>query len=483
MIWPLSIVSRLLQSRDLAAMRRGAKLARRVRQGRDVSSPNPVNDGYWDGVRPESDSVTYSRQRRHLAIARCRHLAHNDDLVKNVIRSLKRHVVGTGPTIRFLLPNGTSKQEEFLADKLALWQVAVGYTRSLQGSVTEVAVAGESLRLLVYNSKIDHPIQLAIQQINPYRIADPAGEQFDVRDGVRVDGEGNVREFIVLDAPLYSAAYNLGKSEPYNADYAFWHVNEEEPGQPRYLPELGCVAMKAASLVSYNAAEINTAILASTLGVFMTSTDPHNIDSQFVDKSGSIAEEVEVLQIDQMQIVNAPAGKTIMTVDNKGANANYAPFVDKHEQAISRSIGVPKPIGTGSSEKGSYSANKADHREMQIEVDSRRHDLKVREIWSLARQWLSAAAVAYPREIRPSQIESAKIVVIWPGLPKLDPREHSADIALLQSGAMSLTEYAASKGRQLSEYLSELAADYNLTIEEVQQLLAQKNLGALSVEK
>jgi len=458
---------------------RGIRTGRRMQQRRDVSSDLPVNDGYWKNVRPESVAEAYGRKHRHLAIARCRHLLHTDDLVKNVVRSLKRHVVGVGPTIRFALPRGTTEQEAMLNREFAAWQEAAGYNRSLGGSLTEVAVAGESLRLLQQNSRVDHPIQWAIEQVNPYRIADPAGEGFDCRDGIKIDDEGNVKSFTVLDAPLYSQFYHIGEYETYEIGDVFWHVNSEEPGQPRYLPELGCAAMVAGSLVSYNAAEINTAILASSLGVFMTSTDPHNIDSQFA--SDTADDDVEVLQIDQMQIVNAPDGKTIQTVKNEGANSNYGPFVDVQERKVCRSVGVSKNVGTGSSEGSSYSGNKADHREMQTEVDVRRADLVTGEIRPLCRRWLRAAVAAYG--LNPDSIRGAGIGVIWPGMPKLDPREHAADISLVQSGMMSLSEYAASKGRQVDEWLKEVADDYGTTVEEVRRALARKNLGVVFDEE
>jgi len=345
----------------------------------------------------------------------------------------------------------------------------------------QVLESGEALLLPVRLSDADRPYYLALDIIEPDRLATPPSQRQNrsIRSGVEIGGKGE---------PI---AYWIKKTHPGDTrsrgyrqdDYIRIPAKDEKgrpnvlhiyrvlrPGQTRGCPIFAPALAYFKHLDSYLEAELVGARVAACLAAFIKTSEPYGAAVGRATDTDSRDNRVEALEPGMIEYLLP--GEEIRTIVPNPPGNTFSPFVERVLRAVGSALGMPYEIVAKDFSRTNYSSARA------ALLEARRI-FKTMQAWIAAKLcqpvWELLLEEAYLRD----QFLEAKLKLrttvpdfyehreeytrarwIAPGWSWVDPTKEvqAARLALL-SHLTTLADEAAAQGKDYEEVLEQQARE------------------------
>jgi lambda family phage portal protein len=384
---------------------------------------------------------------------RSRYLAANVPLATGAISTVITSVVGDGLVLKSKLDRkllglsedqATEKQNQIERQ----WQLFCkhcdfGERQNFDGllalafrSVLESGDLGVARRRDDASGK---PYALRVQLIEADRIANPAGKPNTptLVDGVELDAEGRPRAVHITERFPYGGYAASRKTKRYamygsatGMPLIFLLGDQLRPGQVRGSPYLAPVVESLKQLGDYADAEMQAAVVAAMLTVFIEQETPDDADPVIGDNTAEGINPENEIALGSGAVVGLAPGEKANVANPGRPNASFEAFVS----AVSREIGVALQLPQEVLLKhfqSSYSAARASL-EMAWQFFRMRRSWLAWNFCQPIFEWFMTEAVAKGRISAPGFFSEAEIREGWlgsvwvgPSRIQLDPQKEA----------------------------------------------------------
>lgn len=325
-------------------------------------------------------------RHREKAGGRARELTANDPHAASVIDSMAVNIVGTGlmpqsrPNIKALgwsEEQGETFQEQVewafhLWSKKADARGRLPFWALQYRSMLSMLINGEFAQLPLMLPDPDREFSLALQSIDPMRIATPADLSTDqaIRDGVVLNDLGGPSAYWIANPPAHqviTGSYTSLSSRHFARIQArighrpgllhcFMDKDEEQVrGRSVLAP-----AMKFfRDLSDYLDYELVGAIVASSTPLWIETQDPNGLAEQFKYDEEDAPEKSRYQELTPGQIFYGNANERPHILSSNRPGDTFEAFVERVLRAVGASVGMPYEIISKDFSKVNYSSARA----------------------------------------------------------------------------------------------------------------------------
>jgi len=316
---------------------------------------------------------------------RAEDLAANDPHASSVIDSMAINTVGTGMTVQSrpnhrVLGWTEAQAQDFAAQAEWFWSVwckeadaggRLPFWAIELLSVHSMLVRGEFLRIPVMIDEPDRLCSLAIQCIDPLRMATPSDLVGDarIRDGVELGNRGEPLFYWVSNPPADGQSSSASmisadfarvparlRHRP-GAMHAFFAKREE---QVRGVSVLAPAMKFFRDLSDYLDYELVGAIIAASFPVFIESGDPYGaVEGLNPVTPDSNEPRTRYAETPPGQILYGNIGEKPHVLKNERPGNSFPVFVERILRAIGASVGMPYEVVAKDFSKTNYSSARA----------------------------------------------------------------------------------------------------------------------------
>jgi lambda family phage portal protein len=313
----------------------------------------------------------WEEESQHTTIAnRARDLVANDPHAASGIKSLVLNAVGRGLTPlaqpKAQLLGISDDQAQAIADQQEwnwmLWEERADASGKLPfGDVQWVAlysmlVTGDFVALPLMLDDPGRPLSLALQILDPLRLATPNDKTGDerVRQGIELDAAGAPVRYWIANPAKRGLVAGLSSTE--FLSYPAWighrpgvlhGFRQDEPEQVRGVSVLA-PAMKAfRDFGDYMEYELVGAMMAAAFALFIT-TDTDDPQSYAENLPGYVAsgdsDKFNITELEPGMVAYLRRGQKVQTAEPKRPSQSFDPFVKAMTGVLAASMGIPNLV-------------------------------------------------------------------------------------------------------------------------------------------
>lgn len=425
------------------------------------------NDG-WVPVNEDTENA--DKPQRDLIKARARYLERNSDIAGAAVGGIVRNVVGTG-----IKPQARTGNEELNRRIESLWRewtAAENCDITGQQTFEELQamllrrkiVDGEILVKKVVARKGRHPLKLQVIKadlLSSFMMYAPKTSNI-------------IRSGIELNDHLRPLAYWIDRKSPdgyieYNPDRIpaeqiihLW--TRAQPDQIRGISDLAPIIKRLKDTQDYLDAETLTARIAACFSVFITTqtgapgTMPGRIGNGMKDPEGKKLSAIRPGMIKYL----AP-GESVETANPSRGLANARDYVAIQERLAGAGLGLSYELMSRDFNTSSFSSARQGMLEDRKTFEPMQVFMASHLCAPIYREWMDLCVLSGSLDI-PDYFERREAYqsVEWvtPGWSWIDPqKEVQADIAAIQNGGKTLSQWCAERGYDWREQLEQMALE------------------------
>ena len=284
------------------APRRPTRVVRVVRGRYDAATTTDDNRRHWAAADGLSANSANSAGVRRVLRNRARYEVANNSYAKGIVLTLANDVVGTGPRLQLLTPDGEANTR--IEREFSQWSKAVGLPEKLRTLRMARATDGEGFALLTSNPKLPTAVQLELRLIETDRVSMPATKVAPAGsvDGIVFDSAGNPLEYHVLRNHPGDAGNGWNSEfDVHPAAVVLHWFRGDRPGQARGIPDITPALPLFAQLRRFTLAVIAAAETAADFAGILYTDAPASGEAD-------AAEPFEPIELEKRALVTMPGG-------------------------------------------------------------------------------------------------------------------------------------------------------------------------------
>ncbi|MBR2214571.1 MAG: phage portal protein [Selenomonadaceae bacterium] len=426
---------------------------------------NRFSDG-WTPVN--TDTENSDKTQRDIIKARARYLENNSDIAMAAISGIVRNVVGTG-----IKPQARTGSEELNRQIETLWR---DWTRAENCDITggqtfeelqamllrRKIVDGEALIKKVITKQGKYPMKLQVIKpdlLSQYLMTAPK--------------TGNIiRSGIELDPHLKPLAYWIDKKSPdgyiqYDPDRVearhiihLW--TRHHPDQIRGISDLAPIIKRLKDTQDYLDAETVAARIAACFSVFITTqTGAPGAVGRIGNTKDPENKKLQSIRPGMVKYL-AP-GEKVETANPSRGMANAKDYISIQERLAGAGLGLSYELISRDFNQSSFSAARQGMLEDRKTFEPMQIYMATHLCDPIYREWLDCCVAAGLIDIPDYFAHRDKYQAVeWitPGWSWIDPqKEVQADIAAIQNGGKTLSQWCAERGYDWREQLEQMALE------------------------
>lgn len=428
---------------------------RQVRGKFDVAQTNTENARHWANADNLSANAAASPGVRRIIRNRARYEVANSSHARGILNTLADDVVGTGPRLQMLIPDGDEINRR-IESAWKLWADSRDLATKLRTLRLARCQDGESFGVIVSNPNLTaSPISLDLQIREADFFTDPT---FFVNDGNTVDGiifdeYGNPKTYRMLKQhPGGNSLLSIGGHDDVPAEDVIHWFRPDRPGQSRGVSEIATALPLFAQLRRYTLAVIAAAESAANFAGILYSDLPPNTNDD------TEADPWESIELERNMLVTMPAGYKMEQVKAEQPSTTYGEFKREILNEIARCLSMPYNIAACNSSSYNYSSGRLDHQTYVRTIAIDRASCTRVILDRLFSKWMTEAVLIegfLPQVLRRIGAQTPH-TWHWDNRADADPiKAAKATEILLKSDATTLADEYAYRGHDWSEKLTQ----------------------------
>lgn len=424
----------------------------------DAAVTNDDNRRHWASADGLSPNASNSREVRRTLRNRARYEVANNSYARGIVLTLANDVIGTGPRLQILSPDGNANR--VIEQAFQQWAKAVDLPGKLRTMRMARATDGEAFAILTNNSKLPTRVQLDLRLVEAEQVCTPdlASGTANSVDGVVFDSDGNAVEYHVLRK--HPGDGNFSQQVEYDrlpADSVLHWFRTDRPGQARGIPDIMPALPLFAQLRRFTLAVLAAAETAADFAGILYTDAPAGGEAD-------AAEPFEPIELEKRALVTMPGGWKMAQMQAEQPATTYAEF--KHEllNEIARCLNMPINVASANSSGYNYASGRLDFQVYFRSIRVEQSHIETVVLDRLLAAWLDEAALVpdlLPTGLGP--IASWSHQWFWDGHEHVDPaKEANAQATKLSSNTTTLAYEYARQGRDWEEALRQRAKELQL---------------------
>lgn len=444
-----------------------------VRARYDLARTNSDNRRHWANADNFGPKSALDPEARRLMRSRSRLEYENSPYYCGILRTLANDTIGTGPALQCL--SGNSDEDRIVESLFWEWMVATRLSHKLWTMRLAKARDGETFGILFTNERLPSPVKLDISPIEADMVADHwLGVTSTPSDGIEFDDFGNPVSYNVLDDhPGEQRVLSAGGARTIPARWMIHLFTCERPGQVRGVPELAATTQVFGKIRDFSASTMAAADTAARwAGVLHSQSSPGD---------PAEVEPLDEIELDPNTLLTLPRGWDISQIKQEHPATTYEMFVRAKLQEAGRPASMPYSVTACDSSTSNYSSGRLDRK---VYARPLRVELAYWELFALDvifdRWWEEARLLEsfLPQRIADLQAPPSH-EWRWDGEQEVDPvKEWTGKEIAIAIGVTSLQDECAKQGKDLATVQAQNAAALGMTVQEYQERLADRILGA-----
>ena len=459
------------QKRRKTASPAACRLRPAVRGKFDSAQTTADNRRHWANADPLSADAAANAEVRRTLRNRARYEVANNAYARGIVLTLANDVIGTGPRLQLLTPDGSTNRK--IEQAFTAWAKAVDLPGKLRTMRMARAQDGEAFAVLLSNGNLDSPVQLDLKLIEADQVTTPgfaalcgpmAGATQAV-DGIEFDLFGNPAAYHILRAhPGGSTLLHTGGLEAYDrlpAESVIHWFRCDRPGQRRGLPDILPALPLFAQLRRYTLAVILAAESAANVAVLMKTNAP----------AGGEAAEVEpmaTMEFESNMAVFTPEGWEPSQIKAEQPATTYDMFKREILNEIARCLNMPYNIAACNSSGYNYASGRLDHQTYFKNTRVEQSHIETVVLDRILTAWINEAMLAglVPSGAALGSLGGVGHQWFWEGHEHVDPaKEANAQATRLASNTTTLAAEYARQGKDGETQLRQRAKEQALMAE------------------
>lgn len=439
-----------------------SRLAQTPRSTYDGADTNAGNRRHWanaDGLSAkEANSPTVRKKLRE----RARLEFDNGGNCKGAIETIGHDLVGTGPRLQLILPEGSPEDAASVIErKFRDWcdDPVVNFADKLRIMVESELRDGESFALFIENPAVEGPVKLDFRVIETEQVATSGFNPLATNavDGIEFDANGNPARYHVLKEHPGDSVFNpAGGHTVVPASQVIHWFRASRAGQARGIPRITPGLPLIAQIRGYASATLAAARLAAQYAGF--------ISTNLTPDSGPVAvAQYDEVPVEDGMALTLPAGWEFTQVKPEHPGSTNKEFTESRLTEFGRSIHCPKNIVTGDSSNMNFSSSRLDRLMYQGAMRIDRNRLSVRVTDRVFKKW-AEWAILTPGYLPVEIVLALPPIETWTwawqfdGFPSINPADDSqANATNLENGLVTHGELLNERGVSWRDHFKSLA--------------------------
>lgn len=350
---PFTGTRQRLANRFIAEARRQA-----IRGKYDAAQTFTGNENHWANTDNLDPHQAASPIVRRTLRSRSRYeILENNPFLKGVILTIANDFVGSGPKLQITDKRLSKERRQAIETRWNQWTKLVKFRQKVWASRVSKIVAGEGFLRAYQNPRLNFPIKLDLQPIEPEQcttefISPTKNPKWNEIDGVRFDDYNNPVEYHILQFHPGFSPFGMGKppvGKWVNASFVI-HWFRQDRGWLRGIPETTPSLPLCSILRRYTLAVTRHAEVAADFTAIIETEGPGSVNP-WTDGAGNLEvdDPFDVFPIEQGMITNLPWGYKMKQLNPVPLGVQYDEFVGSLLREITRPLLVPYNITVGTS--------------------------------------------------------------------------------------------------------------------------------------
>ncbi|MFN7843635.1 MAG: phage portal protein, partial [Pirellula sp.] len=400
----------------------------------DAAVTTDDNRRHWAAADGLSANAANSREVRRTLRNRARYEVANNSYARGIVLTLANDVIGTGPRLQILSPDGNANRG--IEQAFQQWAKAVDLPGKLRTMRMARATDGESFAILTSNSKLTTTVQLDLRLVEADQVCTPdlvPGTANSV-DGVVFDADGNTIEYHVLRK--HPGDGNLSLQVEYDrlpAESVLHWFRMDRPGQARGIPDIMPALPLFAQLRRFTLAVLAAAETAADFAGILYTDAPAGGEAD-------AAEPFEAIELEKRALITMPGGWKMAQMQAEQPATTYAEFKRELLNEIARCLNMPYNVAAANSSGYNYASGRLDFQTYYKSIRVEQSHIETVILDRLLAAWLDEAALVpdlLPSGLGPIATWSHQW--FWDGHEHVDPaKEANAQSIRLASNTTTL---------------------------------------------
>lgn len=449
-----------------------AKLAERIHAAYDAARTTDGFKNIWQHAdRYDADSA-HSREVRQTLVSRSRYELGNNGYSCGIARTYATDLVGVGPSLR--MQTRSHGFNQLVERTFSAWARKVHLRRKLWCMGHAKYGDGESFGAVRRNPRLAHPVKLDLRLYETEQIQTPfiPFDEVGYIDGIKFDDFGNPIWYDLLPEHPGSSHRMMVDLAPERvpAEFMLHWYKMERPGQHRAVPEPASTLNTGAAGRRFREAVMAAAEVAASLSAILKTTlGPSELENY------EPLPDFDTMELAHRLMVALPEGYDAMQLKGEHPNATYEAFHKLIINEQARPASMPFNKAACDSSDYNYASGRLDHQTYYGSLDVDREDGNDLVLDKLFELWFASAVRAFgwlggePADIDMTAISHAWD---WPKHRVADVEaEANANKTRLKSAQIGLRRLYSDAGLDLDDELTEMAATFGITEDEMRKRL------------
>lgn len=441
------------------------------RGGYDAAGSGTWNANHWAAADSYDADSANSRAVRSTLVIRSRQECKNNGYLDGAATTHADYLVRTGPTLQVLTAQtGFNTAVETIWNQ---WIEAVQFRRKLHCMAEAKVRDGEPFAVIRINPRVVHPVQLDFVPFETEQCQTPMLPWGEVGyiDGIKFDAYGNPEWYDILrQHPGGQWSYLDTTPEQVSADWVMHWFRMRRPGQHRGVPECSSTLNLGAGARRHRESTNAAAETAANHSVIVETNLSPDVPSR------PLVAPWSSLPMQKNQFVVLPWNYHASQLRAENPNATYAEFHRFNIQEQGRPLSMPYSVSACDHSQDSFASGKLNHQPWFLRLDDDRLDCNDTCLNKLFTRFWRFAVLAYGWNADPESPPAHRWN--WPRHPVADVQaEASANETRLKTGQVTLTRLYDEYGLDWETEVQQMAADYGLSVPDMQALLRQAIFG------
>jgi len=424
----------------------------------DAAQSTDDNRRHWAAADGMSANAANNPEVRRTLRNRARYEVANNSYAKGIVLTLANDVIGTGPRLQLLTPNGEANRR--IEREFTQWAKSINLAEKMRTLRMARATDGEGFAVLVNNPKLATPIQLDLRLVEAEQVTT---RHFNLLlpyavDGIVFDKAGNRTDYHVLKYHPGDFGHIIAWEFDTIPAAAVIHLfRADRPGQARGVPDILPALPLFAQLRRFTLAVLAAAETAADFAGILYTDAPANGEAD-------AAEPFESIELEKRALLTMPGGWKMSQMQAEQPATTYAEFKKEILNEIARCLNMPFNVAAGNSSGYNYSSGRLDHQTYYKAIRVEQAHLECAVMDRVLAAWLDEAALIpgfLPAGLGP--IANWPHQWFWDGQEHVDPaKEATAQATRLQNHTTTLAYEYARQGRDWEEALRQRAKEVAL---------------------
>lgn len=463
------------------------RIVTRLRAKYDAAQRTEENYKHWSNADRLGPREANTKAVREVLRTRSRYERDNNSYCHGMTSTLAMDCIGTGPRLKLiesfediedrdeldqavrqdLLKQHMQQRRAFrqINREFCFWCEHVDLPGKLKILDLCAIVDGEGFALLTDNPAIfeatGEKVGLDLRVIECDYVTDNAvslnlNAPKNNVDGILFDKHGNPAKYRVLREHPGDGGYLTNDADWIDARNVLHWFKPFRAGQVRGVPEYTPSLPLFAQLRRYTLAVLMAAEAASEIAAFIQTNMP---PSGVADTDNT--DVMDLFEFVRGMVLTLPEGWTVGQLNPGTPTTGYGEFADRILREIARCLDMPWGLASGDSSQYNYASGRLDIQVYVRRIQCRRRALE-RLLNRIFQAWFEEArsVKGYLQLEGLPPFAEWRWAWHWDGFGHVDPtKEASALQTLLESNAISLTEWCAINGRDFEEVAAQIAKD------------------------